>query len=123
MFDSDISNDSYAPEKLRDPRILAFMRKITVKEDPAFVALRGNAPAARVTAILDDGRRLVQQVENMPGFPGEPMSRADVERKFHSNVGKRWPREGTDDVLKKLWALDETEDLPLLLGRLSVQAS
>jgi len=51
------------------------------------------------------------------------MSRADVERKFHSNVGKRWPRQRTDDVLKKLWALDETEDLPLLLGRLSVQAS
>lgn len=123
MFDGDISNDSYAPEKLRDPRILAFLRKITVKEDPAFVALRGNAPAVRVTAILDVGRHLVQQVENMPGFPGEPMSRADVERKFHSNVGKRWPRQRTDDVLKKLWALDETEDLPLLLGRLSVQAS
>jgi 2-methylcitrate dehydratase len=44
MLDGDINNDSYASEKLHDPRILAFMRKITVKEDPAFTALRANAP-------------------------------------------------------------------------------
>jgi 2-methylcitrate dehydratase len=36
MFDGDITNDSYAPEKLRDPKILAFMKKIAVNEDPAF---------------------------------------------------------------------------------------
>ena len=39
MFDGDITNDSYAPDKLHDPRILAFMRKITVQEDP-FAARR-----------------------------------------------------------------------------------
>jgi len=38
MFDGDITNDSYAPEKLSEPRILALMRKITVKEDPALTA-------------------------------------------------------------------------------------
>ncbi len=30
MFDGNISNDSYAPAKLKEPRILAFMQKITV---------------------------------------------------------------------------------------------
>jgi hypothetical protein len=30
----------------------------------------------------------------MPGFPGQPMSRADVERKFRSNVGNRLPPDG-----------------------------
>ena len=123
MFDSDISNDSYAPEKLRDPRIIAFMRKITVKEDPAFGALRGNAPAARVTAILDDGRRIAQQVENLSSFPGQPVSRAEVERKFHSNVGERWPQEATNAILQSLWALERTNDLPGLLARLLVRTS
>jgi 2-methylcitrate dehydratase len=60
MFDGAIDNDSYAPEKLHDPRILAFMRKITVKEDPTFTAPRGNAPPTRITAILDDGRRITR---------------------------------------------------------------
>jgi 2-methylcitrate dehydratase PrpD len=29
MFDGGITNDSYAPARLRDPRVLAFMRRIT----------------------------------------------------------------------------------------------
>jgi 2-methylcitrate dehydratase len=122
MFDGDISNDSYAPKKLRDPRILAFMRKITVKEDPAFAAPSGNAPPTRITAILDDGKRIARQVDNMPGFPGQPMSRPDAERKFRSNVGKRWSSKRTDAILQALWALDRTKDLSVLLGKLSLKA-
>jgi 2-methylcitrate dehydratase len=121
MFDGDIDNDSYAPDKLSDPRILAFMRKMTVKVDPAFDKGIGNAPPVRIAATLDDGRRFTRQVDTMPGFPGQPMSRAEVERKFRSNVGKRWPQEHTDRVLRSLWALERTEDVAALLGRLSVE--
>jgi 2-methylcitrate dehydratase len=121
MFDGGLDNDSYAPEKLRDPRILAFMRKITVKEDPAFATLTINVPPTRLTAILDDGRRLTRLVDSMPGFPGQPASRADVERKFRGNVAARWPAQRTDAVLQALWALDRTDDLPSLLGRLALQ--
>ena len=40
MFDGDITNESFTPEKFRDPRILAFMQKIKVSEDPALTAQR-----------------------------------------------------------------------------------
>ena len=119
MFDGDVSNDSYAPAKLRDPRILAFMRKITVKEDPAFITSQGTAPAVRIPALLRRTARMTRQVDSMPGFPGQPLSRADVERKFRSNIGKRWPQERTDTILQALWALDRTNDPPALLGGLS----
>jgi 2-methylcitrate dehydratase len=121
MFDGGIGNDSYTPEKLHDPRVLAFMRKITVKEDPAFATLTGNVPPTRLTAILDDGRRVTHLVDSMPGFPGQPMSRADVERKFRSNVGKRWPQKRTDAMLQSLWMLERADDLPSLLGKLLVK--
>jgi len=121
MFDGGFDNDSYAPEKLHDPRILAFMRKITVKEDPAFATRTINVPPTRLTATLDDGRQMIRLVDSMPGFPGQPISRADVERKFRSNVGKRWPQEYTDAVLQALWALDRTADLPSLMNQLSLQ--
>jgi 2-methylcitrate dehydratase len=120
MFDGEVTNDSYAPDKLRDPRILAFMRKITVKEDPALTALQGDAVPTRVTAILAGGERIARQVDDVPGFAGRPMQRADVERKFGSNVGKRWPGERTRSVLDALWGLDRADDLSSLLGRLSV---
>ena len=120
MLDGDINHHSYEPDKLHDPRILAFMRKITVKPDPAFDGFTG-APPVRITAILNDGRRIVQQVDNVPGFPGKPMTRADVERKFRSNVEARWPPQRTDDILRALWTLDRADDLSALLGKLIVQ--
>jgi 2-methylcitrate dehydratase len=121
MFDGDIDNDSYAPEKLHDPRILAFMRKIAVKVDPAFATLTVNVPPTRLTATLEDGRRITRLVDRMPGFPGQPMHRADVERKFRSNIGKRWPQDRTNSVLQALWLLDRTDDLPALLSKLALQ--
>jgi len=119
MLDGEINNGSYAPQKLHDPRILAFMRKITVKADNALDTSGGNAPSVRISAVLDDGRRITRQVDNMPGFPGQPMNRTDVERKFRDNVGTRWPREQTDAVLRTLWELDRVNDLSTLLGKMS----
>jgi 2-methylcitrate dehydratase len=120
MFEGDITNDSYAPEKLRDPKILAFMKKIAVKEDPAFATLRGNAPSTRIAAMLDDGRTVVRQVDDMPGFPGKVMERADAERKFRGNIGRRWPAAQVKDVLDALWALEEADDVAGLLGKMTM---
>jgi 2-methylcitrate dehydratase len=122
MFDGDITNDSYSADKLRDPRILAFMRKITVHEDPAFTARKGGVAPARVTAMLDDGRHISREADNVPGFPGMPMQRADVERKFRGNVGKRWPAERTASILEAMWSLERTPDVGALLASLTLPA-
>jgi hypothetical protein len=50
------------------------------------------------------------------------MNRSEVERKFRGNVGKRWSPQHTDAILGALWALDQADDLSVLLGRLSMQA-
>ena len=122
LVDGDITNESYAAERLRDPKILALMQKITVKVDPAFAKPRGNAPATRLTAVLVDGRTITRQVDDMPGFPGQPMSRAGMEHKFRSNAGNRWPVAQVDALLQALWDFERTEDLRSLLGRFSLPA-
>jgi 2-methylcitrate dehydratase len=114
--------DNIAAERLRDPRVLALMSKTSVKEDPAFAASGGNAPPTRVTAVLKDGRRIAHEIDDMPGFPGKPMTRADVERKFRSNLGRRTLQEDAGAVLEALWALDRTDDLRSLTGKLALQA-
>jgi 2-methylcitrate dehydratase len=121
MFDGDVTNESFAPHMFGDPTILAFMQKIRVSEDPKLTARVGAAPT-RVTAILLDGQRISREVDHAPGFAERPMNRSEVERKFRGNVGKRWPQERTNATLQALWALDQTEDLSVLLGRLSMQA-
>jgi 2-methylcitrate dehydratase len=122
MFDGDITNESFAPEMFGDPRILAFMQKIKVSEDPVLTARIGAAVPTRVTAILTDGQRISREVDYAPGFAERPMNRSEVERKFRGNVGKRWSPQRTDAALQALWALDQTDDLSVLLGRLSMQA-
>jgi 2-methylcitrate dehydratase len=120
MRDGGITNESYAPEKLRDPIILALMKKIAVQEDPAFAKPRGNAPPTRITAKLDDGREFVRQVDDMPGFPGKPMERADAERKFRDNLARRWPADRIRAALDALWELEAADGVAGLLGKLIV---
>ncbi len=120
MFDGDITNDSYAPAKLKEPRILAFMQKIRVAEDPVLTARTGGAVPTRITAILADGQRVSREVNDIPGFAGKPMQRPDIDRKFRGNIGKRWPREKTDAVLQSLWVLENTQDIGALLATLTV---
>ena len=121
MFDGDITNESFAPEKFRDRAVLAFMQKIKVAEDPALTARVGEAVPTRVTAILVDGQRISREVDYAPGFAGRPMTRADVERKFTGNVGKRWPQKQTTAVLEAMWALEQTNNVSALLGQLALQ--
>jgi 2-methylcitrate dehydratase len=121
MVDGDITNASYAPDKLRDPKILALMKKTTVKPDPDFAKkAKGNAPATRLTATLTDGSTVTQQVDDMPGFPGLPVDRAGMEHKFRSNTQGRWPAAKTDAILKTLWDFEHASDLRALLGQLAV---
>ena len=120
MFDGDVTNESFAPHMYRDPRILAFMQKIKVSEDPILTARVGAAVPTRMTAILSDGQRISREVDYAPGFAARPMNRADVERKFRGNVAKRWEKNRTDEILQRLWALDRADDLPSLLGELAL---
>ena len=61
------------------------------------------------------------KTSRMPGFPGQPVSRADVEQKFRSSVGKRLPPERIDAVLAALWGLDRTDDVSALLNKLALE--
>ena len=105
---------------MKEPRILAFMQKITVVEDPVLTARSGDAVPTRITAILADGQRFSREVNDLPGFARRPMQRPEVDRKFRGNVAKRWPREKTDAVLRSLWVLENTQDIGALLAALTV---
>ena len=120
MFDGDITNESFAPGKIGEPRILAFMQKIKVSEDPVLTARSGAAVPTRVTAILVDGKRISREVDYAPGFAERPMTRAELEAKFRGNVGKRWQKDRTDAALEALWGLERAGDLANLLSGLAI---
>ncbi|HLH92584.1 MAG TPA: MmgE/PrpD family protein [Xanthobacteraceae bacterium] len=77
----------YADETIADPKILAFIPRIKVAEDPEIEA-KGPAlrHAARVAVITADGQHLSRDVWHRRGSPENPVSRAEVEEKFAANV-------------------------------------
>ena len=119
MLDGAITNDSYAPDKLHDPSLLTLIDRITVAEDPALTAMQPKAVPNRLTATLTDGREVVRQVDDVPGFVARPMTRDDVERKFRMNAGKRLDPLQVRRVLDAFWAIDERPGLTALLSSLS----
>ena len=122
MFDGDITNESFTPQKFSDPAILSFMQKIKVAEDPVLTARGGGAVPTRITAVLFDGQRISHEVDHAPGFAERPMSRTDVERKFANNVSGRWPDEQTAAILQALWSLEHAGNVSTLLGKLALNA-
>ena len=123
MFDGDISNASFTTDKITDPRIRAFMQKITVREDPALTALVPKALASRVTATLDDGRVVSRQVDDLPGFAGRAMERGDVEHKFRQNVAGILPEAQTRAALDALWTFDQQSNIAQVMAHLVVASS
>ncbi|WP_322039096.1 MmgE/PrpD family protein [Burkholderia diffusa] len=122
MLERDITRDSYGPAALRDPVGRALMAVTTVAEDARLTAMQPNAIPNRLTVTLDDGRTLERQVDTLPGFPGQPTSRADTERKFRHNVAGRLPEQRARHALDALWALDARTDLDGLLALLAVES-
>ncbi|HVE48854.1 MAG TPA: MmgE/PrpD family protein [Casimicrobiaceae bacterium] len=75
---------AFSEETVRDPRILALARKVRYVVDPA------NPYPARYTGhvrmTLRDGRVVEERQPHIRGGVHEPLSRADLERKFLDNA-------------------------------------
>ena len=60
-------------------------------------------------------------VRRRAASPAIPKTRANVERKFRSNLSSRALQEDTGAVLEALWALDRTEDVRSVAGKLALR--
>ena len=115
LLDGDVTVDTYAPARLRDPRVLAVMDRTTVEEDPALTALFPRHLANRVTVTLRSGRRVTREVVSGPGSVETPMTDADVERKFRRTAQPHLPAAQQDAALRFLASLEQQADLGVLL--------
>jgi 2-methylcitrate dehydratase PrpD len=98
----------FSEEAVNDPAIRALCRKVTVevlKDAP-----KDQGKASRVTVKLKDGRELVKQMHSYPGMPEEPLSTADLRKKFDILMAAI-PADRADRLFTQLLALEKVEDL------------
>ena len=75
--------------------------------------------AVQVTLELTDGRTYTERVDHPTGTPGNPMSDAMVQEKFHGLASAVLGVEKADKAQSALWSVDTMSDvsqlIPLLL--------
>ena len=77
-----VSEQLFEPEFLADPAVQGLAARVEVREDPALEADFPRTRAARLEAVLRDGRRLERLVELPAGMPERPASPEALREKF-----------------------------------------
>ncbi|MBR1175325.1 MmgE/PrpD family protein [Bradyrhizobium sp. KB893862 SZCCT0404] len=120
LLDGQLSVHSYSEKAISDPEAVALLNETTVVEDAALTAMTPAKAPNRITVTLDDGRILSEQRDDLPGFPGHPVQRSDIEEKFENNVGDVWPADQRRRVLEMAWSLEEHSDVGSFMQGLAI---
>jgi 2-methylcitrate dehydratase PrpD len=106
--------DTYRPEALGDPRVLALARKVRyeTKEYDSYPA----AFPGGVRIRLRDGRTLEADTPYQLGAPQNPMSADQVRAKFRENAALALSSSALAELEERLLALDRHDDLRSLLA-------
>ncbi len=102
-----VDNGTYSSRNIKDPRVLAFLRKVTVKEAEDLTAMYPKHIANRVALRLSDGRTITEQVNDPKGHPNNPMSRTDVESKFRSLTSRFLSESQVREILDYVWNIEK----------------
>jgi 2-methylcitrate dehydratase PrpD len=119
-FDGKAFVAQYAEDRLADPKIMDFIKRIHARVDSEIEAM-GPAyrHAARVSVTTRDGRVFKHEILNRRGSPENPLSHEDVEYKFRNVVESCLSKVNIDRVIALTDRLDTTDDTSELFGLLA----
>ena len=114
-FDGVAFTDQYRQERLHDPGILDFIKRISAYVDPEIEAM-GAAfrHAARLKVTTRDGRRFEKMILDRRGSPENPLQPEDIEYKFRHVTRSCLAPEKIKRVInlvQKLEKADNTQEL------------
>jgi 2-methylcitrate dehydratase len=118
LADGDVTLAQFDPKRFTDPALLELVARIKVHRDPALTARYPNGIPNRLTVTMTNGRQLMKEVEFPRGHAHNPMTDAEVEKKFRVLVEPRYGKENADRILAACWGLERlrrVEDLMRLL--------
>jgi 2-methylcitrate dehydratase PrpD len=75
--------DAFAPERLLDPVLTAFMPRVTVSLAPDLAEAYPKRRAARIRLELTDGRAFEHEQPTRKGDPEQPLTDEELDAKFH----------------------------------------
>jgi 2-methylcitrate dehydratase PrpD len=111
--------DQYREERLNDPRLLDFIRRINAYPDPEIDKLGPlMRHASRLVVKCRDGRVFDRAIMNRLGSPENPLSQAALEEKFRTLASKCLSERQVTEIVETVNALDELESVEALISLL-----
>lgn len=114
LIDRKVGVEQYSDDRIRDPEVLALMRRIKVTVCGDLKDHRGqwgeggiNWGEARIKVKLKDGRVLNNTYSNAKGWPGQRASWDDLCGKYEECTEKILPKAQTRDTITMIKALPE----------------
>ncbi len=120
LLERKIDNSTYTERKFRDPKILEFLKKITVVEDKTLSSRYPEAVANRVTVRLSSGKVVSKQVDYHKGHPKNPMSDAEVEEKFQRLTRKYLDKNRARIILDAVWNVEKAKDVARVISLMTL---
>ncbi len=106
------SLEHFEESRMRDADVLELAKKVTVIPDETLEA-RGHTPMD-MRVRTKDGRELFRQLDIGPGFPGNPLTAEDHEKRFRdclSFARKKISDEKATRIISAIENLDKVEDI------------
>jgi len=110
LADGKVTLDSFDEAHLADERLLDLVQKIEVKADPTLNARYPEGIPNRVSIFTKGGRTLVKEVTFPQGHARNPLTDAQVERKFRALAEPVLPAANVEEALERCWNLEEQTD-------------
>ncbi|MBI4202325.1 MAG: MmgE/PrpD family protein [Chloroflexi bacterium] len=120
LLDGEVTQGSYTPQKLSDPRIADILKRTTLAEDDELTRGYPEGIPNRISVAAGDGREVVEEVRYPLGHVKNPMSDGAVEQKFLTNVQWHFTETQARKVLDLIWHLDEQKDLSELMRAMQI---
>ncbi|AEB10926.1 MmgE/PrpD family protein [Marinithermus hydrothermalis] len=121
LLDGAVSRATFAPERIQDPRLRAFLaEKVTLEEAPELSRGYPEGVPHRITVHTTDGRMLTQEVRHPRGHAANPMSDAEVRAKYRANVQGMFSAAQAEAVEGMVWELEALGEVGALSARMVV---
>jgi len=111
-LEGELFIDQFTNEKMEDPKIIAFTRKVELIPDPELDKLGPEFRHAIIAEVkTKNGRVLRERVDTAKGSATKPMSKNDVLGKYRVLAGKVLHPQRVDELPETIFKLEKMEDV------------
>jgi 2-methylcitrate dehydratase len=110
LVDGDVTLASFDEARFTAADVVGMTAKVKVHLDDALTPRYPHGIPNRITVTMDDGRTFQKEVEFPRGHAMNPMTDAEVEKKFRVIVEPRLGKEKAEKILAACWNLENVNN-------------